>query len=106
MSHNKTFQLLERFICHGLYTITGKYQEHSPILPIIVNMAVLRIVMIVRTPESGKRFLRFLGHVGTRLKGHTKRKKNQTNSEPQERISEPQNFMQTFTVVMVDPDRP
>ena len=33
--------------------ITGKYQEQSAILPISLNMAVLRIVIIVRIPESG-----------------------------------------------------
>ena len=69
---SKTFHLLERFTCHGFYTITGKYQEQSAILPISVNMAILRIVMIVRIPESGNRndprFLRFLGQVGTRFK--------------------------------------
>ena len=54
MSDNKTFQLLE-ITCHGFYTITGKYQEQSVILPTSVNMAILRIVIIVRIPESGNR---------------------------------------------------
>ena len=53
MSGNKTFQLLEKFTCHGFYTITGIYQEQLPILPGSVNMAVLRIVIMVRMPESG-----------------------------------------------------
>ena len=55
MSDNKTFQLLDRFTCHGFYTINGKYQEQSAILPISMNMALLRIVIIVRIPESGNR---------------------------------------------------
>ena len=46
MSYNKTFQSLERFTYHGFYTITSKCQEQSVILPISVNMAVLRIVII------------------------------------------------------------
>ena len=54
MSGDETFQLLERFTCHGFYTKTSKYQEQSMILPISVNMAVLRIVMIIRITESGK----------------------------------------------------
>ena len=52
MSDNKTFQLLERFTCHGFHTITGKCHEQSAILPVSVNMAVLRIVMIIRISES------------------------------------------------------
>ena len=67
MSADKTFQLLERFTCHGFYTITGKCQEQSAIFPISVNMAVLRIVIIVRISESciqceieSSRQLRFL----------------------------------------------
>ena len=55
MSANKPFQLLERFTCHGFYPIAGKHMEQSAILPVSVNMAVLRIVMIVRIPESGNR---------------------------------------------------
>ena len=55
MSANEIFQLLERFTCHGSYAITGKYQEQSAILPVSVNMAVLRIVIIVRITESGNR---------------------------------------------------
>ena len=53
MSVDKIFQLLERVTCHGFYTITGKYQEQSAILQVSVNMAVLRIVIIVRFPELG-----------------------------------------------------
>ena len=41
-------------------------------LPISVNLDVLRIAVVVRIPVSGNRknlrFLRFLGQVGTRLK--------------------------------------
>ena len=55
MSDNKACQLLESFTCHGFYTITGKYQEQSVILPVSVNMAFLRTVIIVRIPESGNR---------------------------------------------------
>ena len=76
MSNNTTFQFLERSTCHGFYTITGKYQEQSAILPVSVNMTVLRIVMIVRIPESGNRksprFLRFLAQVGTKLEFTTR----------------------------------
>ena len=54
MSDNKTFQVLERFTCHGFYTITitGKSQEQLGILPISVNILVLRIVIILRIVES------------------------------------------------------
>ena len=55
MADNKTFKLLERFTCHGFYTITGKHQGQLAILPISVNMAVLRIVMTVTIPELGNR---------------------------------------------------
>ena len=78
MPADKTFQLLERFAFHGFYTIASKYQEQFAILPISVNMTVLRIVMIVRISESrnrkNPRFLRFSGQVGTRLKGLTETK--------------------------------
>ena len=64
------FQMIKLF-SHCLYTITGKYQEQSAILPMSVNLAVLRIAIVVRIPVSGNRktprFLRFLGQVGTRL---------------------------------------
>ena len=62
MSDSKTFQLLERFTCHGFYTITitGKSQEQSGILPISVNILVLRIVIILRIAESVRKNPRFL----------------------------------------------
>ena len=48
------------------------HQEQSVILLVSVNMAVLRIVIIIRIAESGNRrnprFILFLGQVGTRLK--------------------------------------
>ena len=73
MSNDKTFQLLKRFTCHGFYTITEKYKEQSAILSTGVNMAALRIVIIVRIPEFGNlknhRFLQFFLTRLTRLKG-------------------------------------
>ena len=64
------FQMIKLF-SHSFYTITGKYHEQSAILLISVNLAVLRIAIVVRIPASGNRknprFLRFLGQVGTRL---------------------------------------
>ena len=56
---------------HSFYTIAGKYNEQSEILPMSVNQAVLRMAIVVRIPISGNRknsqFLQFLGQVGTRL---------------------------------------
>ena len=64
MSSTKNFQSLERFTCHGFCIITGKYHEQLAILPISMNMAVLKIVGI---PESGNRKNpRLLGQVRTR----------------------------------------
>ena len=48
------FQLIKLF-SHSFYTITGKYHEQSAILPMSVNLAVLRIATVVRIPESGNR---------------------------------------------------
>ena len=65
------FQMVKLF-SHSFYTITGKYHEQSAILPMSVNLAVLRIAIVVTIPVSGNRensrFLRFFGRVGTRLK--------------------------------------
>ena len=59
-----------KLLSHSFYTITGKYHEQSAILPINVNLAVLRIAIVVRIPVSenpkNPQFLRFLGQVGTR----------------------------------------
>ena len=55
----------------NFYTITGIYHEQSEILPISVNLAVLRIAVVVRILVSGNRknarFLIFLGQVEARL---------------------------------------
>ena len=49
-----------------LQVITGRYHEQSAILLMSVNLAVLKIAIVVRIPVLGG-FLRFLGQVGTRL---------------------------------------
>ena len=60
-----------KLFSHNFYTSTGKYREQPAILPMSVNLVVLRIAIVVRIPVSGNlknpRFLRFLGQVGTRL---------------------------------------
>ena len=65
-----------KLFSRSFYTVTGKYHEQSAILPMSVNLAVLRIAVVVRIPVSGNRknpgFLRFLGQVGTRLKRQRK----------------------------------
>ena len=47
-------QIIKLF-SHSFYTITGKYHEQSAILPMSVNLAVLRIAIVVRIPVSGNR---------------------------------------------------
>ena len=42
-----------KLFSHSFYTITGKYHEKSAILPVGVNLAVLRIAIAVRIPVSG-----------------------------------------------------
>ena len=44
-----------KFFSHSFYTITGKYHEQSAILPMSVNLTVLRIAILVRIPVSGNR---------------------------------------------------
>ena len=62
---------MTKLFSHSFYTITGKCHEQSAILPMSVNLAVLRIAIVVRIPVSGNRknprLLRFLGQVGTSL---------------------------------------
>ena len=52
--------------------VLSQTSQTSAILTMSVNLAVLRIAIVVRIPVSGNRknpgFLRFLGQVGTRLK--------------------------------------
>ena len=71
LNFQNKFQMIKRF-SHSYYTITSKYHEQSAILPISVNLAVLRIAVVVRISKSGNRknprFLRFLKHEGSRLK--------------------------------------
>ena len=51
--------------------VLSQTSQTSAIFTMNVNLAVLRIVIVVRIPVSGNlknfRFLRFLGQVGTRL---------------------------------------
>ena len=55
--NNKIFRLLERFTCHGFYTITGKDKEQSA---------------IPRKESQNREIVKFgfLGHVRTRLKNN------------------------------------
>ena len=62
-----------KLFSNSFYTTTDKYHEQSAILPMSVNLAVLRIAVVVRIPVSENRktprFFRFLGQVGPRLLG-------------------------------------
>ena len=40
---------------HSFFNITGKYHGQSAILPMSVNLAVLRTAIVVRIPVSGNR---------------------------------------------------
>ena len=46
-----------KLFSHSFYTSTGKYREQSAILPRSVNLAVLRIAMVVRIPVLRNRIL-------------------------------------------------
>ena len=73
-----------KLFSHSFHTIIDKYHDQSAILPMSVNLAVLRIAIVVRIPVSENRkspqFLRFLGQVKTRLKApNTEQKVKEQN---------------------------
>ena len=41
----------KKLFSHGFYTITNEYHKQSAILPVSVNLAILRITIIIRIPE-------------------------------------------------------
>ena len=52
--------MIKLFSHSFVYAITGNCHEHSAILPISVNLALLRIAIVVRIPVSGKGILTIL----------------------------------------------
>ena len=64
-----------KLFSHSFYTITGKDHKESANRPMSLNLAVLKIAIVVSIPVSGnrknQRFLQFLGQMGTMLDSET-----------------------------------